>query len=78
MDKYQLACVLNRPCDCMAEIHESGIDEHDERVVFGRYMADEYMNTATVEYVSGDYDDLDMVCSKCGKSWINMNPIFND
>ena len=77
-DKYRFACIVARPCTCNAPIHQTGIDEHDKRVITDIYSVDDDLNTATIQHNDIDVDDLDLVCSKCGKSWIAFNPIFNN
>lgn len=80
MDKYQEACTLNRPCDCNAPIAFTGVVDNDGTVATTLYGIDSDLITTTL-YESGhnrkDMDDLNLICIKCGASWVSFNPLFD-
>lgn len=80
-NKFKMACVVARPCNCNAPIAFTSLndDDDDGAINLILYAIDADLNTSIL-WETGrfdDYDNLNLICTKCGVSWALFNPLFD-
>jgi hypothetical protein len=81
-DKFKMACRVARPCDCNAPIAYTSTNGDDTNTPANHnitlYTIDDDLNITQL-FDNGthlDCDDLNLICTKCGVSWVPFNPLF--
>jgi hypothetical protein len=88
-EMYKHACVVAIPCGCDAPIVYTCIYATDDETktddnkwivgttLFRINIHEDVIETLYDDIPHGaDTDDLNMICTRCGKSWVPFNPLF--
>ena len=84
-EQYKYTCRFALPCNCHAPIaytctYQTTLSDDDIAVGTTLFSIDIDNDTITELYNDiphgADTDDLNMICTKCGKSWVPFNPLF--
>ena len=78
MEKFHDVCMVNRPCTCVnSVIVYSGIVDDNMTINSIGYFVDGSLNVTKVFGNNADMVCLDVICSRCGVSWVPFNPLFD-